>query len=255
MSVLKFAMKLLLVVGGWLIWPPLGVAVALPAISGYARPFVIDNAPFWNVRHILGFGLPWGTLIRRGGRDFLCHKLMDYRGNFVFPGYGGCLVYRVSATFRRYLQESGANGYDRMGVLHLVASRAEFHFLTRVLSSEQDERGGGVGEVGDYSAVRVTTPQLRAVPWSRLRSLGNSQAVKLTIFIPIIGYLVVFNEYLIKYLIYQKRFLVGRLSARPMSLGVWFLYISASHSLLLERCCISFFAQISSRNTAMTLIT
>lgn len=34
---------------------------------------------------------------------------------------------------------------------------------------------------------------LRALPWTSLRTIGNSSTVRMTIFIPLIGYLVLFN--------------------------------------------------------------
>jgi hypothetical protein len=37
------------------------------------------------------------------------------------------------------------------------------------------------------------------IPWTALRTVGNSFAVKLTILIPVIGYLVLFNESLLRY--------------------------------------------------------
>lgn len=41
---------------------------------------------------------------------------------------------------------------------------------------------------------------LREFCWINLRSLGNSPSVKLTIFIPIVGYFIIFNNYLLPYL-------------------------------------------------------
>jgi len=38
------------------------------------------------------------------------------------------------------------------------------------------------------------------IPWTALRAIGNSTAVKMTIFIPVIGYMVLFNEYILHYL-------------------------------------------------------
>ena len=36
--------------------------------------------------------------------------------------------------------------------------------------------------------------------WSKLRSIGNSQAAKLTILIPLVGYMIIFNETIASYL-------------------------------------------------------
>jgi hypothetical protein len=36
--------------------------------------------------------------------------------------------------------------------------------------------------------------------WSNLRAIGNSSAVKMTIFIPLIGYMVIFNEKILSYI-------------------------------------------------------
>jgi hypothetical protein len=44
--------------------------------------------------------------------------------------------------------------------------------------------------------VKITFPP----PWSTLRSIGNSSIVKLTIVIPVLGYLIIFNQSLSKYL-------------------------------------------------------
>jgi len=41
---------------------------------------------------------------------------------------------------------------------------------------------------------------VRAFPWTSLRTIGNNPTLRMTIFIPLIGYLVIFNEYLVHYL-------------------------------------------------------
>ncbi len=45
---------------------------------------------------------------------------------------------------------------------------------------------------------------LRQLRWSRLRTLGNSGAVRMSIFIPVIGYMVLFNENLLHYIDLSK---------------------------------------------------
>jgi hypothetical protein len=37
-------------------------------------------------------------------------------------------------------------------------------------------------------------------PWRRLRGAGNSLAVRVTVLIPLVGYLIIFNSYIVKYL-------------------------------------------------------
>lgn len=43
-----------------------------------------------------------------------------------------------------------------------------------------------------------------AIKWSRLRGVGNSNAVKLTILIPVLGYFILFNENIVGYLDLSK---------------------------------------------------
>jgi hypothetical protein len=43
-------------------------------------------------------------------------------------------------------------------------------------------------------------PTFRFALWSRLRTIGNSSAVKMTVLIPLIGYFIVFNENVLQYL-------------------------------------------------------
>jgi hypothetical protein len=59
---------------------------------------------------------------------------------------------------------------------------------------------------------------LRALPWTSLRSIGNSTMVKMTIFIPLIGYAVLFNEYLVHYLELSRQ-IFGAPSA-PLPSGI-----------------------------------
>jgi hypothetical protein len=42
--------------------------------------------------------------------------------------------------------------------------------------------------------------------WSRLRGTGNSLPVRLTVLIPVVGYLIIFNSYIVKYLELAKEF-------------------------------------------------
>jgi hypothetical protein len=55
----------------------------------------------------------------------------------------------------------------------------------------------GAGRRPAYDPREV--PPIR-VGWARLREIGNSPAVKLTIVIPFVGYLIIFNESLLHYL-------------------------------------------------------
>jgi hypothetical protein len=73
-------------------------------------------------------------------------------------------------------------------------------------------------------------PPLRPQPlWTSLRALGNSPAIKLTIFIPIIGYLILLNEHVLHYLELSQRIFgnetqEGHTSAAPVSWRLLFLY-------------------------------
>ena len=42
--------------------------------------------------------------------------------------------------------------------------------------------------------------------WSLLRTVGNLTAVRLTVLIPLVGYLIIFNENVVKYLDLAKEF-------------------------------------------------
>src|SRR6185436_14747449 len=66
------------------------------------------------------------------------------------------------------------------------------------------------------------------VKWQTLRGLGNSTAVKLTIFIPIIGYLVIFNETVVKYIDLSQRFL-GQSSETYNEWRLIFVYFGLFH--------------------------
>ena len=84
-------------------------------------------------------------------------------------------------------------------------------------------------------------PKLRLPRWSRLRDAGNSSLVQLTILIPLIGYMIIFNEQIAKYLE-----LVREVSgSQPRALG-----LSVSPRLLLiyfGLCLISFGAIVYRR--------
>ena len=75
-----------------------------------------------------------------------------------------------------------------------------------------------------WDHVVKTIPQL--VPrWSRLRAIGNSGPVKLTILIPLIGYFVIFNAQLAHYLELVSEiggFTVHQLSVSPRLLLIYF---------------------------------
>lgn len=68
-------------------------------------------------------------------------------------------------------------------------------------------------------------PLRRQPLWSSLRALGNSTTVKLTIFIPIIGYLVLLNENVLHYLqLSEQIFGTNSGSALHPSWRILFLY-------------------------------
>ena len=65
--------------------------------------------------------------------------------------------------------------------------------------------------------------------WTSLRELGNSNAVKLTILMPIIGYLILLNEQALHYLELSHRIFgieaqEGNTLAAPVSWRLLFLY-------------------------------
>ena len=47
---------------GWVIWHPLGVAIAL-LLTGSMRRFVVSNAAFWATKAMLIVGILWGILM------------------------------------------------------------------------------------------------------------------------------------------------------------------------------------------------
>lgn len=61
--------------------------------------------------------------------------------------------------------------------------------------------------------------------WTTLRTIGNSWAVKATVLIPLIGYFIIFNENIIKYLNLASEFTTGKqsgLAIPPRLLQVYF---------------------------------
>jgi hypothetical protein len=70
---------------------------------------------------------------------------------------------------------------------------------------------------GSLQLFMAALSRLRWSPtWSSLRSIGNSYFVRLTILIPIVGYLIIFNTNIVQYLELAKEF-VGALAAPPGS--------------------------------------
>jgi hypothetical protein len=65
-------------------------------------------------------------------------------------------------------------------------------------------------------AKRLFTELSDVTPWSTLRSIGTYPATKMTIFIPLIGYLIIFNENILHYLQLSKQ-LFDRTAERVMS--------------------------------------
>jgi len=62
-------------------------------------------------------------------------------------------------------------------------------------------------------------PRRRALTWSRLRTIGHLPLMKATIFVPLIGYLIIFNETVAKYLQ-----LVWEKDAAPLSTNLLLVY-------------------------------
>jgi hypothetical protein len=61
--------------------------------------------------------------------------------------------------------------------------------------------------------------------WTTLRTIGNSWAVKATVLIPLIGYFIIFNENIIRYLNLATEFTAGKqtsLTVQPRLLQVYF---------------------------------
>jgi hypothetical protein len=87
-----------------------------------------------------------------------------------------------------------------------------------------------------------TTPSLwrRAILWHHLRPIGNSTTAKLTILIPIIGYLIIFNDYLQIYIRLSPPLDVRNALAavEPRLLFIYFgLCFIALGSCLFTTCC------------------
>jgi len=78
--------------------------------------------------------------------------------------------------------------------------------------------------------------------WSRLRGTGNSLPVRLTVLIPVVGYLVIFNSYIVKYLELAKEFggaqAMDNASVSPRLLLIYFgLCAVALGSVIYDRFC------------------
>ena len=54
------------------------------------------------------------------------------------------------------------------------------------------------------------------VPWTTLRSVGNSHAVRLTVLIPLVGYLLIFNTYIVEQLALGKTFVDPATASSPI---------------------------------------
>ena len=75
--------------------------------------------------------------------------------------------------------------------------------------------------------------------WSVLRAVGNSTPVKMTIIIPLIGYLVIFNEYLVAYLHLSREIepaATSQLSNRLIILYLGLCALAAASVLYSWRC-------------------
>ena len=80
-------------------------------------------------------------------------------------------------------------------------------------------------------------------PWSKLRGLVNSNAVKMTIFIPVVGYLLLLDEKLL-HLVELSHDMFGKPEGRPFAVEHWrllFVYFGltaiAMASLIHQLCC------------------
>lgn len=62
--------------------------------------------------------------------------------------------------------------------------------------------------VMDATAVRLLSTS--GPLWTAVRGVGNSSAVRLTIFIPVIGYAIIFNENIVQYLNLSKDIFAGK---------------------------------------------
>jgi hypothetical protein len=88
---------------------------------------------------------------------------------------------------------------------------------------------------------------LNATQWSTLRAFGNYPPTKMTVFIPVIGYLILFNENVLQYLGLSRRLFgysperAAAAGAAPVSPRLLFLYfglclISAGSIIFSVRC-------------------
>src|ERR1700681_4261929 len=64
--------------------------------------------------------------------------------------------------------------------------------------------------------------------WSLLRRVGNSSAVRLTILIPLIGYLIIFNSYVVHYLELPKEFAGAQPPGSAVSPRLLLIYFGLS---------------------------
>jgi hypothetical protein len=71
--------------------------------------------------------------------------------------------------------------------------------------------------------------------WSVLRSVGNSTAIKLTVLIPVVGYLILFNDYIVQFLdvsssIFRRQDMLKNASpAQNIPWRLMFLYFGMCH--------------------------
>jgi hypothetical protein len=67
---------------------------------------------------------------------------------------------------------------------------------------------------------------LKSYEWSSIRILGNSRIVKFTILVPIIGYLLLFNEYLLQYFKLSPEIFKAKTETSGIGwLTLWRLYV------------------------------
>jgi hypothetical protein len=75
------------------------------------------------------------------------------------------------------------------------------------------------------------------VPWTTLREIGNLSAVKLTILLPAIGYLIIFNENVIEYLKLSPELGLdsqsSTISIRLLTIYFGLTFVASDHSCIL----------------------
>ncbi|MGM4958111.1 hypothetical protein [Bradyrhizobium sp. 604_D8_N2_3] len=88
----------------------------------------------------------------------------------------------------------------------IVLSKEEIEAISETLDRETAGREGGVSSASAYFRLSsgflvLDTVMIWQIPlWARLRFVSNSSAAKATILIPLIGYLVLFNQTVVSFL-------------------------------------------------------